>query len=221
MARILMGVILFFITNTFTAFAQNEFMQIDYAEMERFVKDERIEYDLLLTRFEQGDPTLSKEEVAQIYYGFPFTDEYNSFALYMNIDKAYSKNDFATALPLIKQELKRNPLSLSLLIKAMTCSIALKDPDLQSFLENTSLRYQQIIQAILATGNGASTETAYKVICVSDEYEIIFKPLQAKSIQQQATLENKYDVFNVKLPTGKTKIFFDISISFRHLQQLQ
>ena len=98
MARILTGVILFFITNTFTAFAQNEFMQIDYAEMERFVKDERIEYDLLLTRFEQGDPTLSKEEVAQIYYGFPFTDEYNSFALYMNIDKAYSKNDFATAL---------------------------------------------------------------------------------------------------------------------------
>ncbi len=221
MARILTGVILFFITNTFTAFAQNEFMQIDYAEMERFVKDERIEYDLLLTRFEQGDPTLSKEEVAQIYYGFPFTDEYNSFALYMNIDKAYSKNDFATALPLIKEELKKNPLSLSLLIKAMTCSIALKDPDLQSFLENTSLRYQQIIQAILATGNGTSTETAYKVICVSDEYEIIFKPLQAKSIQQQATLENKYDVFNVKLPTGKTKIFFDISISFRHLQQLQ
>ena len=79
MARILTGVILFFITNTFTAFAQNEFMQIDYAEMERFVKDERIEYDLLLTRFEQGDPTLSKEEVAQIYYGFPFTDEYNSY----------------------------------------------------------------------------------------------------------------------------------------------
>ena len=96
----------------------------------------------------------------------------------------------------------------------MTCGLALKDPELQSFLDNASLRYQQIIQAILATGNGSSKETAYKVICVSDEYEIIFKPLQVKSIQQQTTLENKYDVFNVKLPGGKAKIFFDISISF-------
>lgn len=210
----LTGVIVFFIINTFAALAQNEFMPIDYEEMKQFVKNERTEYDLLFTRFEQGDPTLSQEEVARIYYGFPFTEKYNSFALYMNIDKAYAKNDFAAALPLIEQELKKNPVSLSLLIKAMTCCLSLKDPDLQSFLDNASLRYQQITQAILATGNGTSKETAYKVICVSDEYEIIFKPLQATSIQQQSTLENKYDVFKVKLPTGKTKIFFDISISF-------
>lgn len=214
MVRILMGVILLYIINTFTASAQNESIQVDYGQMEQFVKNERTEYDLLLTRFEQGDPTLSKEEVTQIYYGFPFTEEYNSFAFYTKIDKAYAKNDFAVALPLIKQELKKNPVSLSLLIKAVTCGLALKDPELQSFLDNASLRYQQIIQAILATGNGSSKETAYKVICVSDEYEIIFKPLQVKSIQQQTTLENKYDVFNVKLPGGKAKIFFDISISF-------
>lgn len=214
MVKILTGTILFYIINTFAAFAQNEFMQVDYAQMEQFVKNERTEYDLLLTRFKQGDPTLSKEEVAQIYYGFPFTEEYNSFPFYTNIDKAYVKNDFVAAFPLIKQELKKNPVSLSLLIKAITCCLALKDPDLQSFLDNASLCYQQIIQTILATGNGNSKETAYKVICVSDEYEIIFKPLRAKSIQQQATLENKYDVFNVKLPRGKTKLFFDISISF-------
>lgn len=214
MKKILTGIVLFYLFNTFAAFSQNEFMQVDYAQMEQFVKNERTEYDLLLTRFEQGDPTLSKEEVAQIYYGFPFTEEYISFPFYTKIDKAYVKNDFVAAFPLIKQELKKNPVSLSLLIKAITCCLALKDPELQSFRDNASLRYQQIIQAILATGNGSSKDTAYKVICVSDEYEIIFKPLQVESIQQQATLENKYDVFKVKLPNGKTKLFFDISISF-------
>lgn len=214
MEKILTGIILFYLFNTFAAFSQNEFMQVDYAQMEQFVKNERTKYDLLLTRFEQGDPTLSKEEVAQIYYGFPFTEEYNSFPFYTKIDKAYVKNDFEAAFPLIKQELKKNPVSLSLLIKAITCCLALKDPELQSFRDNASLRYQQIIQAILATGNGSSKDTAYKVICVSDEYEIIFKPLRVESIQQQATLENKYDVFKVKLPNGNTKLFFDISISF-------
>jgi len=82
-------------------------------------------------------------------------------------------------------------------------------------------RYRAIRKVIEYSGNGLTPETAFKVIYVSDEYDIMYDYFEIPKIQRQ-TLEGSCDKFDVT-PSDYCKVKevnFDISRKLFRQQQL-
>ncbi|MBK6263397.1 DUF4919 domain-containing protein, partial [Marivirga sp. S37H4] len=82
--------------------------------------------------------------------------------------------------------------------------------------ESEWLKYQSRFRAlrklIVYSGNGLSTETAFKVIYVSDEYNILYDYFEISKIHDQ-TLVGFCDKFVVEPSEyyNASEVFFDIS----------
>ena len=80
-------------------------------------------------------------------------------------------------------------------------------------------RYDRVLQAILASGNGMSKKTAFVVNSGSDEKEVL-RYLELEVIGQ--ALEDYYEIFTVAQPNGKgvEKIYFCIKKPMEKLEEL-
>jgi hypothetical protein len=82
-------------------------------------------------------------------------------------------------------------------------------------------RYRAIRKVIVYSGNGLTSETAFKVIYVSDEYDILYDYFEIPKIQRQI-LEGSCDKFDIT-PSDYYKVkvvYFDISRKLIRQQQL-
>jgi hypothetical protein len=70
--------------------------------------------------------------------------------------------------------------------------------------------FHGLIQSILETGAGTSKGSAFKVISVSEEYDVL-RVLRAELVNQ--TLDPPYDVMTVKIDSEEMTLYFDVSIS--------
>lgn len=142
---------------------------VDYKEIENFVKDNRTGYDALMSRFTGADTTLTKEEIAKIYYGYSFTEDHYPYSTNIEAEKAFNKEDFEEAFAKSKDRLKSNPVSLNLLLITFESA---KFLNLEADASNAKIRFNKIANMIFDSGDG-SEKFPFKVICVADEYVIL------------------------------------------------
>ena len=186
------------------------------------VTNNRLGYDALVTRFVNGDTTLTNDDIARVYYGYSFTENYSPYSFIKQdspyypdseVNMAFKNGNYSKAIKKSRELLKSNPVSLDmLLILAVSSSSAKQD----SLALNAKTRANQIVSMILDSGNG-SEEKPLKVICIPDEYFILKSCYKVKKFLGTRSPDRKCDKLIVVLEgeENSTGIYFDISLAWK------
>jgi tetratricopeptide (TPR) repeat protein len=175
----------------------------------------------LLSRFQAADTTLTRQDYSYLYYGQVFTAQYAPYGGGKQDDfrALYNKQQYAEAIPLGEKLLAAAPLDLNMLFKLLVCYHMLGD---RAHAKQYARRYYSLLNAIVNSGDGQSTATAYVVAVVHDEYEVLKE--QHLSSSRQA-LVGHTDVLTATpiddngKPTGEKarEVYFDVTQSLAAL----
>jgi len=192
--------------------AQNE-LKINYSEIKEIIEDPNSPnyYPTLLKRYNDFDNELKLEEYALIYYGFTFQKNYLKNQSEENALSTLEKDGkYEELISACKKYLSINPVSLKAnnLMAFSLYKLNKPESEWEKFLE----RYRTLRKVIVYSGNGLTCETAFKVISVSDEYDILYTYFDVEHIRKQS-LVGLCDKFEIS-PTQYYQsdiIYFDIS----------
>lgn len=204
---------------------QNE-QKLDFKEIEKEVMDKNSAhyYPKLIERFLMHDTSLTENENRLIYYGNVYSKVYSP---YITSDeekkflKYYYAKKYKKAIPFGQKVLNNNPVNVKILLKVMVSYSALKDS------VNTAMyadMYFDLIDVIKHSGDGKGFGTAYVVINISDEYELLkYKDL----IPTGQSLSGETDIISIDTEHQKTEpgkevikmVYFDVSLPFGSLKR--
>ena len=88
-------------------------------------------------------------------------------------------------------------------------------------IKHYSKRYAALLTMIALTGDGTSEETAFKVTCVNDEYQLLNMLFKMENMKGQS-LVNKCDLieFDKCQYYEGNQMYFDISRSLDYMSEL-
>lgn len=190
-------------------------LDIDYQAVEDFVKKNPAAYRALMERFLKDPDSLSKEEAANLYYGFAFTKEYDPLRVDFLTEprRLYREGKMQEAYDICKRELQQAPVSLSLLwtISQIAGELGRKEESTKYYSMFMVLYY-----AVTASGNGYSKENAIKVIYISDEYAIFRDMMSLKKVGYEF-VEGGYDRMTLDRGNkGETiTLWFDANLDYK------
>jgi hypothetical protein len=177
-------------------------------------------YPVLFERYRNNDTTLGREEFRYLYYGYTFQDDYRPYAIH-DADSLVSDlmrkdnpaiEDFSVMQAHCREILNLHPFSTrTLLIAAIACSRTgnTKDATLYYF------KYNSILSAILSSGDGATEQSAWSVILLSDEVELIRSLDFIPSGKQKMIAKSLCDfIYVMANDYGVEGFYFDISRPF-------
>lgn len=200
-----------------------EGLKIDYSEIKAKVEDKNSStyYPILLQRFNDFDSTLTIDEYALIYYGFSFQDAYlKNQPDERALNKLQKEENYEGLILEAKKILSVNPVSL----KANDCLIyALQETGRpETEWKKYQDRFRAIRRVIASSGNGMSCESAYKVIYVSDEYNMIYTYFDVEKVHSQklSGLCDRFEVDPTEYLNSKV-VFFDISRKLLRQEELR
>ena len=185
-------------------------------QREKKLAKEREEYN----RFEENDTLLTRQDHAMLYYGYSFTPAYKgSMDDFQDFRKLIKEEKYEDAYNIGKELLKKNPVSLQLLYN-MYGIAGLLQKDIRE-IKHYSKRYAALLTMIALTGDGTSEETAFKVICVNDEYQLLNMLFKMENMKGQS-LVNKCDLieFDKCQYYEGNQMYFDISRSLDYMSEL-
>ena len=190
-------------------------LNIDLKSIEDFVKRNPAAYQALMERFLKDPDSLSKEEAANLYYGFAFTKGYDPLRVDFLTEprRLYREGKMQEAYDICKKELQLAPVSLSLLW--MISQIA---GELERKEESTKYysMFMVLYNVVTASGNGYSKENAIKVIYISDEYAIFRDMMGLKKVGYEF-VEGGYDRMTLDRGNkGETiTLWFDANLDYK------
>lgn len=216
--------ILLFATLIFGAFAMHatdeaeyETYRITWSEISALVENNPDSIKSLIDRAVLGDTTLRTKELLVAYMGKSFFGA-SPFSESRDARSALNEDNIDSAMVLIEQAIKRNPLSLSNNYYYVVCALA-QNPQISDYQviqqdENLKLavtRFNQLLEAIYYSGNG-SQEYPYKVTCVDDEYTFMSQGLDLPRPTNQSLTKDGHDMF--KLPAHSSTLYTGQEIHF-------
>lgn len=172
--------VVWMIIASFVAQAQDEFNIPDYNEIERLTKDQGsiFYYDNLFARYQANDTTLSPRDYRMLYYGyffqpgyspFKFTNESDTIKTIVNREQL-TKTDWNELKRVAQGHLKQNPFDLKGINIAWLATRQTGDSaEARLYFD----KLKKLVQTILSTGDGLSENTAFHVLSVSHEYDIV------------------------------------------------
>jgi hypothetical protein len=206
-----------------TVFGQHTFITVNRSAVEKAVGDADAStyYPKLLERFNAFDTTLTAMDYRLLYYGFAFQKEYNGYLDHKSkeMSKAIAEKRYDDAIRVCEDVLKRSPISLEANSK-MGFAKFLKDKTDPSAMKY-GIRYRKLVTAILDSGDGQTCKTAFKVLYVHDEYNIMTEIFKIRSIKSQA-LQGFCDQMTIEPSTvypGST-LYFDTYESLANMEQM-
>ena len=223
--------ILLFATLIFGAFAMHatdeaeyETYRITWSEISALVENNPDSIKSLIDRAVLGDTTLRTKELLVAYMGKSFFGA-SPFSESRDARSALNEEKIDSAMVLIEQAIKRNPLSLSNNYYYVVCALA-QNPQISDYQamqqdENLKLavtRFNQLLKAIYYSGNG-SQEYPYKVTCVDDEYTFMSQGLDLPRPTNQSLTKDGHDMF--KLPAHSSTLYTGQEIHFDATRILQ
>ena len=176
---------LLFIFISTIIFGQNK-LEINYESIKTTIENSESEYyyPKLLKRFNEFDSKLTNEEYALIYYGFSFQKDYlKNKPDDKNLSKLSKANDYEAIVKECENILKKNPVSLKANNEMGYALYKLGKPEAE--WEKYQNRYRAIRKVIVYSGDGLSEETAFKVIYVEDEYNMLYNYFEISKIYKQ------------------------------------
>jgi hypothetical protein len=135
-------------------------------------------YPTLMERYKNADTTLNMEDFRILYYGKLFTDTYSPYGrperndtltAILNAD-TITAVDFRTLIRLEENILEKFPFNIWDL-SVLSYSYNKTGDSVQC--KKTSFRLNMIARTILSTGDGKSEKTAWHVISVDHEYDLL------------------------------------------------
>jgi hypothetical protein len=222
---------LLFATLIFGAFAMHatdeaeyETYRITWSEISALVENNPDSIKSLIDRAALGDTTLRTKELLVAYMGKSFFGA-SPFSESRDARSALNEEKIDSAMVLIEQAIKRNPLSLSNNYYYVVCALT-QNPQISDYQamqqdENLKLavaRFNLLLEAIYYSGNG-SQEYPYKVTCVDDEYTFMSQGLDLPRPTNQSLTKDGHDMF--KLPAHSSTLYTGQEIHFDATRILQ
>ena len=218
MPQLLKNVLILFVCSAFlggASFGQN-FEAPVYKKIEKAVKKKSssLYYPNLMERFLAADSTLSLEERKHLYYGYTFQDDYSPYASSDYQDSLrtlfnsgeLSEDDIRKTVAFSDSVLAQNPFDLRAINFKLNAFNRLK---LQKEFDQSVIRMTMILDAIMYSGDGMTKETAFYVITVSHEYDVL-SILELNSVGQ--SLIEHYDYLELaENNAGIEGLYFDIT----------
>jgi hypothetical protein len=195
---------------------------IDFDSIKRETTDSNsiFFYPKLLQRYKNADSTLSFIDFQHLYYGSVFQPGYSPYADNEYIEKfyeLYNNEKFEKALKAGEKAFRESPLNMPLTFRLAVTHLAVGNKTQARRLADL---YYKIMDVILSSGDGQSIQTAYVVISVADEYEIIAEHrLQVK--KQQLIGHTDVLTFDRKSQKNRKKkiktLYFDVTFPLKYL----
>ncbi len=192
--------------------AQDE-LRINYSEIKEQTENPNSPnyYPNLLKRYSDFDNELKLEEYALIYYGYTFQKNYlknkSEETELSTLEKDENYKELITAC---EKYLSINPVSLKANNLMAYSLFKLNKPE--SEWRKYQDRYRVLRKVIVYSGNGLTCETAFKVISVSDEYDILYTYFDIEKIHNRSLvgLCDKFEISPSKYFQSDI-MYFDIS----------
>jgi len=206
---------------SFQLFAQ-KISNVDFDAIKKSLDASPDLYKDLVTRFKNSDSTLTAADYSTLYYGQCFQKSYNPYGLDVNVDefrKHYQKQEYEKALPAALRIIDKNPMDVQMTFRALVCYHYMKDEENKAKM-NT--RYESILMTIIGSGDGKTAETAFVVMKVSDEYELM------NNMEVQNTMQSlvqgpagQCDMMTLKPnDLGLEKLYFNVSKLFESMSKM-
>ena len=204
--------------------AEYETYRITWSEISALVENNSDSIKSLIDRAVLGDTTLRTKELLVAYMGKSFFGA-SPFSESRDARSALNEEKNDSAMVLIEQAIKRNPLSLSNNYYYVVCALT-QNPQISDYQamqqdENLKLavaRFNLLLEAIYYSGNG-SQEYPYKVTCVDDEYTFMSQGLDLPRPTNQSLTKDGHDMF--KLPAHSSTLYTGQEIHFDATRILQ
>ena len=204
--------------------AEYETYRITWSEISALVENNPDSIKSLIDRTALGDTTLMTKELLVAYMGKSFFGA-SPFSESRDARSALNEEKIDSAMVLIEQAIKRNPLSLSNNYYYVVCALT-QNPQISDYQamqqdENLKLavaRFNLLLEAIYYSGNG-SQEYPYKVTCVDDEYTFMSQGLDLPRPTNQSLTKDGHDMF--KLPAHSSTLYTGQEIHFDATRILQ
>jgi hypothetical protein len=135
-------------------------------------------YPVLFERYRNNDTALNHEEFRYLYYGYTFQEDYRPYAIHdsetqvndLLMKDTLTTEDFSVIQGCCREILKLHPFSIHYLLTAAIASSRVGDTEEAGIYY---FKYNGILSAILSSGDGATEQSAWSVILISDEAELI------------------------------------------------
>lgn len=186
---------------------------IDLNAIEVDVKMHPGKYQELLQRFELADTTLSRSELATIYFGFSYTSQYDPRETYPEVEEAYDNGNYVLAECLALEALKENPVSLNLNVIMLAAADHLRHTGTHGkAIMEYGIKCDLIATAILESGQGTSAASPFHVITSADMSRILRNVLGIDRIIDRSKV-GSIDAIKVTFPGLDRQhiIYFDNS----------
>jgi len=198
-----------------------EIRPIKFKKLKKEIRKQRspFYYPVLFQRYLDLDTSLTYEEFRYLYYGFTFQDAYSPYGIPALQDSLISylsrqellRAEYQVAARIGGQLLRESPFRLrETFITAVAYEMA-GDGKMSSIYFSF---FEKQVDAIMSSGDGLSTNTAFVVIYIRDEYEML-EVLGFKFGGGQALLAGDYDKLELEEnPYGVEALYFDVSRLF-------
>jgi len=196
---------------------------INFDEVKQLTQDSNSPYFFpkLLSRFIIADTTLTQKEFSLLYYGNSYQKSYSPYG---NSDKKdefykfYNKKNYKEAIPIGEKILSENAINLKMSFKLLVCYNELGDT---LMAKKFARRYFPLLRVIYHSGDGKSIETAYVVINVDDEYQLLQNEDLESTGQSLIGVTDKLTIntTNQKEEPIIKELYFNVSRPFAYLTE--
>jgi hypothetical protein len=154
--------------------------KLNYKKIEENIKDKssKLYYSKLMLRYNSSDTSMTLEEKRHLYYGYVFNPLYAPYSQKPYMDSAYNcmdiddkdDADYQKVLKFCDSALIFNPFDL----KAINCKLTVfKETENSISFDNEIIKAKIFLDAIFSSGDGLSKKTAYHVLYIKHEYNIL------------------------------------------------
>jgi len=198
-----------------------EIRPIKFKKLKKEIRKQRspFYYPALFQRYLDLDTSLTSEDFRYLYYGFTFQDAYAPYGIPALQDSLISylsrqelfRAEYEVAARIGGKLLQESPFRLrETFITAVAYEMA-GNGKMSSIYFNF---FEKQVDAIMSSGDGLSANTAFVVIYIRDEYEIL-EVLGFKFGGGQSLLTGGYDMLELEEnPYGVEAFYFDVSRLF-------
>lgn len=214
-----------FLLSTVHSHAQ-DWQKPDYKSIEQNIKQDKtaLYYKNLQKKFEDGDTSMTIKEKQHLYYGFQFQSGYSPYGggdYYKSLNALFSKGkldaeDYKKAILLCDSALADDPFSIRDLNRQINLHRKIGDTVKQQLYYNRMLI---VVDAIMSSGDGLTDSTAYYVIAVTHEYDLL-SVLGLKSGGAQSLIGINDYLTIAENEEGIKGLYFDVSASMGSLNRM-
>lgn len=183
-------------------------------------RDSDTHYTELLERARKGDVTVDFTDLRMSYAGTTFyAPDMEDHEVQLRMRSAMVAGEFETALAHADTLLGTNYLGME---AHYVCLVAHQELGDQARSDHHAWMVNRLLKSIMASGDGTTPQTAFVVVSVAEEYDMIqIHALQQEEQRMEEIGGIPYDIMTVVDPeTNRKHIFyFDISRPMAHLQR--